>query len=648
MQYRFALRSSHFLLSLPMDFDLNATLNTQAAIYASDEQARPQPTAAPPTGIKRSASPAPDTSLKKPKTHTALPVNVILTIADHLPAKDIPAFSLLDKRTYHLMEERRWAARCTKQARNVCDFASWQQLIEDIERIQAGPELRVEPLLALSTRLIYLPPQQRVEAFKRLFVAAEHIPEQGFRIQKRLLLSQRSYTCPQSIFDFAYAMAERRRPDQENFWPELAELLGEVDYRRFNSQAPQRERYQALLNRLAHLDPSEQAKLIPLLADRLTLSRGNAPDSASLALLQQLAASQRGSALDAAIRDSPEAEQAVRRYAALADPRLNESNILSAYVALLQQTQSLPPSQQGASVGALAAATRVLPEAERAVRYAEMRQLALSLSDEQLGMALRRLPLSLIGLPPEQHAHELQLLEPALLRVLPAQRVQAALGLLECSPYLNDVLSKQVWQRALQLLDGSSEAELLELFSDSRLMSAIEYSMHGGKRSDAVNEILAFVERNHVTEPTRAMIFAHMPLLCSAMGTIGRHQVALALLRYSYQLDDMRSKQVWQLMLRLFNGYVATEILDVLSKARQEGVTTAMSDQKWQDAVNEITAFTERSRLNKSSRATILAHIPWLRNPNLERPRQQRLELETRGNECQLRAEHLPFYHRPQ
>ncbi|WP_338862591.1 hypothetical protein IHE31_04990 [Mycetohabitans rhizoxinica] len=630
-----------------MDFDLNATLNnTQTAIYASDERARPQTATAPPTGIKRSASPAPDTSLKKPKTHTALPDKVILTIADHLPANDIPAFSLLDKRTYHLMEERQWAARCAKQAGNVLNLESWQQLIDDVERIQASPGLRAEPLLALSTRFLCLPPQQRVEAFKRLFVAAERIPEQGFRIQKSLLLSQRSYTCPQGIFDFAYAMAERRRPDQENFWPELAELLGEVDYQRFNLRAPQRERYQALFNRLAHLDPSEQAKLIPLLADRLTLSRGDAPDLASLALLQQLAASQRGasvSALAAATRDSPEAERAVRRYAALADPRLNESNILSAYVALLQQTQSLPPSQQGASVGALAAATRDLPEAERAVRYAEMRQLALSLSDEQLGMALHRLPLGITGLPPEQHAHELQLLEPALLRVPPAQRVQAALGLLRCSPQLNEVLSKQVWQRALQLLDGSGEAELLELFSDSRLMFAIAFSMHGGKRHDAVNEILVFMERNRVTEPTRAMMLAHMPLLCSAMGTIGRHQVALALLRYSYQLDDMRSKQVWQLMLRLFDGYVATEILDVLSQARQEGVTTAMSDQKWQDAVNEITAFAKRSGFTASSRATLLAHIPWLRNPNLERPRQQRLELETRGNECQMRPENYPL-----
>ncbi|MCG1054212.1 hypothetical protein KQH49_04240 [Mycetohabitans sp. B5] len=647
-----------------MDFDLNATLNnTQAAIYASDEQARPQATAAPPTGVKRSASPVPDTSLKKPKTHTALPDKVILTIADHLPANDIPAFSLLDKRTYHLMEEKQWAAHCAKQAGNVRDLASWQQLIDDIERIQAAPSLRAEPLLALSTRFLYLPPQQRVEAFERLFTAAERVPEQGFRIQKRLLLSQRSYTCPQRIFDFAYAMAERRRPDQENFWPELAELLGEVDYQRFNLRAPQRERYQALLNRLAHLDPSEQAKLIPPLADRLTLSREEAPDLASLALAQQQVhqqiASQQGASVDtlaAATRDLSEAERDAHLAAMVNQARLNqintlrrrESNILSAYMALLQQTRSLPPSQQGASVGALAAATQDLPEAERAVRYAEMRQLALSLSDEQLGMALHRLPVGLTGLPPEQHAHELQLLEPALLRVLPAQRVQAALGLLRCSPQLNDVLSRQVWQRALQLLDGSSEAELLELFSGSRLVSAIEFSMHGGKRHDAVNEILAFVDRNRVTESTRAMMFTHMPLLFAAMGSTGRLQVALGLLRYSSQLNDVHSKQVWQRTLRLFRGYLATEILEVLSQARQEGVTTAMSDQKWQDAVNEITDFSKRSGFTASSHATLLAHIPWLRNPNLERPRQQRLELETRGNACQMRPENYPPYHRPQ
>ncbi|MCG1041939.1 hypothetical protein KQH60_04870 [Mycetohabitans sp. B8] len=632
-----------------MDFDLNEFLNTQAAIYSSDERACPQATAALSTGIKRSASPAPDTSLKKPKTHTALPDKVILTIADHLSANDIPAFSLLDKHTYHLMEERQWAARCAKQVDNVCDLASWQQLIDDVERIQAAPGLRAEPLLALSTRFPYLPPQQQVEAFKRLFAAAERIPEQGFRIQKKLLLSQRSYSSPQRIFDFAYAMAERRRPDQENFWPELVELLGAVDYERFGLQPPQRERYQALLNRLVHLDPSEQAKLIPPLADRLILSREEAPNLASLALAQQqahqqIALQQSASvgALAAATRDLPEAERAAG-YAAWVDRlRRRESNILSAYVALLQQIRSLPPSQQGASVGALAAATRDLPEAERAVRYAEMRQLALSLSDEQLGMALHRLPLGLTGLPPEQHAHELQLLEPALLRVLPAQRVQAALGLLRCSFQLNDVLSKQVWQRALQLLDGSSEAELLELFSDSRLVSAIESStMDGGKRRDAINEILVFMERNHVTEPTRAMMYVHMPLLRMSMGPTERLQVALSLLRYSSQLDDVRSKQVWQLTLRLFSNSFATEILEVLSKAREEGVTTTMSDQKWEDAANEISAFTRRSWLNDSSRAIIYAHLPWLRSPNLERPRQQRLEIKS-GNVCQTTFPHLP------
>ncbi|WP_338862050.1 hypothetical protein IHE31_10405 [Mycetohabitans rhizoxinica] len=567
-----------------MDFDLNATLNnTQATIYASDERTHPQATAAPPTSMKRSASPAPDTPLKKPKTHAALPDKVILTIADHLPFNDIPAFSLLDKRTYHLMEERRWAGRCTKQARNVCDLASWQQLIDDIERIQAEPGLRTEPFLVLSERLQwYLPEQQQAEAFEQLFAAVNRLPEQDPQIKNRMLLLRMSIAQRSRVHD---AMAEQIRRDQENCWPELAELLGEANYERFWLQVPPPERYQALLSRLVHLDPSEQAKLIPLLADRLRLSGGDT---------------------------------------------------LSAYMALLQQTLSLPASQQGASVGALAAATRDLPEAERVVRYAEIRQLALSLSDEQLGIALHRLPLGLTGLPPYgEQAHGLQLLEPALLRAPPAQRVQIALGLLRCSLELYDVLlSKQIWQRALQLLDGSSEADLLELFSKLGRTPAIDRLMPGIKQRDAVNEILVFVDRNRVTESTRAMMFAHMPVLRPAMTPEERLQIALGLMRYSSQLDDVRSKQVWQLMLRLFDGGFATEILEVLSRARQERVTTTMSDQKWQDAVSEILAFTRRSWITDSSRATLYAHIPWLRNPNLERPRQQRLEIRSNGNMC--------------
>ncbi|MEJ2768208.1 F-box protein [Mycetohabitans sp. B46] len=152
-----------------MDFDLNATLNnTQAVIYAVDKRANQQAPDAPPIGIKQSVSPASDTPAERLRAYSALPTEVVLQIADHLSLDDIPAFSLVDKRTYYLMEERRWAWRCYQQAAHVSDLASLQQLIDDVERIQSEPDLRAEPLAALWQRSqsMGLCRVQKAEAFK--------------------------------------------------------------------------------------------------------------------------------------------------------------------------------------------------------------------------------------------------------------------------------------------------------------------------------------------------------------------------------------------------------------------------------------------------------------------------------------------------
>ncbi|WXK23840.1 hypothetical protein IHE33_10430 [Mycetohabitans endofungorum] len=114
----------------------------------------------------------------------------------------------------------------------------------------------------------------------------------------------------------------------------------------------------------------------------------------------------------------------------------------------------MPAFVQGAPVGALAAAVEMLPKAERAARYAEMRHLALSLPDEQLGIALPGFAAGLSSLPLERRTPEFQRLAFALPRVPPTQRVQVATDLLKHTPEFDDALSKQVWRHALQLLDG--------------------------------------------------------------------------------------------------------------------------------------------------------------------------------------------------
>ncbi|MCF7695378.1 MULTISPECIES: F-box protein [Mycetohabitans] len=450
-----------------MDFDLNATLNdTQAAVYAVDKRANQQAPSTLPIGIKRSVSPVSDTPVKRLAAYPALPTEVILQIADHLSLDDIPAFSLVNKRTYYLMEERRWAWRCYQQAAHVSDLTSLQQLIDDIERIQAEPDIRAEPLTALWQRSqsLGLSRVQKAKAFKKLFAAADRLPKQGLILQKRMLASLVYIMASQrsKVFNFAYAIAAQRQPDQENFWPELANALVFIW-----TPSQYFEKYEMVLCRLPYLNMSQKAELIPVLAKRLRSDHRVDPDG---------------------------------------------SKALSTYAVLQQQTLYLPPSQQGASVGALAAAIQELPEAARAVRYTEMRQLALSLSDEQLGVALRYLPVGLAELPREQHVHEFQLLEPALLRVLPTQRVQVAISLLGRTHRLDDALSKHVWQRALRLLDGSSTAELLRVFSET------SYVLRTSKGQDAVNEITAFMDRNHFTGQTRTTVLEHLSRIRNAQG----------------------------------------------------------------------------------------------------------------------------------
>ncbi|WP_323072916.1 hypothetical protein [Mycetohabitans endofungorum] len=336
-------------------------------------------------------------------------------------------------------------------------------MIDDIERIQAEPGLRAEPFIALSNRLPRLPYEQQSEAFERLFAAADRLPEQGLQIQKKMLTGPMRRIHPRQrarIFDFSYAMAERRRPDQDNFWLELAHALWSIKLDLAGSRRQSSEyqgyvaRYQALLNRLAHLDSSQKAELISRLTNQL-------------------------------------------------DARIffrGGSNASSAYALLQQQTLSLPASVQGAPVGTLAAAVVTLPEAERAARYAEMRYLAQSLPGEQLGIALPGFAVGLTSLPLERRTPEFQLLAPVLPSVPPTQRVQVATDLLKSTPELDDALSKQVWRHALQLLDGSSDAALSEVLSKSHIL------LYGTKLKweYVIDELQAFMDRNHYTEQARA------------------------------------------------------------------------------------------------------------------------------------------------
>ncbi|WP_338927408.1 hypothetical protein IHE33_13145 (plasmid) [Mycetohabitans endofungorum] len=445
-----------------MDFDLNAALNPHSS-YVCAEQAGQKPAAsAPPRLSSNDALTRPLPA--RPTTYDDLPSELIARIGDYVPIQDVMPFATVDRRTYHAMQTRRLVHRYWQRANQAVSLASVNQLLDEIGGVLSNPAQYVEPIDALSQRLRALPKAERVEAFKRVFAAAERIPQDGVRIQKALLRAFCIFPPSRRVelFDFAYAMAERRAPGQDNIWAELADSL-----RFFLFHSPfVEQRYQALLDRLASLRVSEQAKLISVLSNLLL-------------------------------------------YFNKTDPR-----ILERYALLRGHALQLPPSHQGASVGILASCVRILPKAEQFAQYTQMRDWALSLPDEQWGIALQYLPEGLEELSYEQRAQELTLLEGHLARVPMSQRVSAAFGLLKCHLFLDDVQIKWAWRQGLNLLNDAGEAALWDLLR--QLRAAWVLSEFSNFRCEmAVEEITRFMEASQFSEPARARFQANVDWLRS-------------------------------------------------------------------------------------------------------------------------------------
>ena len=126
------------------------------------------------------------------------------------------------------MQSRHSVYRYWQRANQAVSLASVNQLLNEMDGTLADPAQHVEPLDALRQRLQALPEAERGEAFKRMYAAAQRIPKDGVQIQKALLLhSLRDFQWNQRVelFDFAYAMAQQRAPEQDNVWTELADSL---------------------------------------------------------------------------------------------------------------------------------------------------------------------------------------------------------------------------------------------------------------------------------------------------------------------------------------------------------------------------------------------------------------------------------------
>ncbi|WP_338877535.1 MULTISPECIES: hypothetical protein [Burkholderiaceae] len=123
----------------------------------------------------------------RPTTYDDLPSELIARIGDYVPIQDVMPFATVDRRTYHAMQTRRLVHRYWQRANQAVSLASVNQLLDEIGGALSNPAQYVEPIDALSQRLQALPEAERVEAFKRVFAAAERIPRDGVQIQKALL-----------------------------------------------------------------------------------------------------------------------------------------------------------------------------------------------------------------------------------------------------------------------------------------------------------------------------------------------------------------------------------------------------------------------------------------------------------------------------
>ncbi|KAG0164451.1 hypothetical protein DFQ28_009351 [Apophysomyces sp. BC1034] len=447
-----------------MDFDLNNALNsTQAATYIRDD--RPKSVAAPkPPQHKLPISAITDTPDNRGTTYRDLPVELIRRIGRHVPLQDMGNFSTIERRTYQQMRERRLIWSYCQRSNKAVSLSSLNRILDEIEGALEEPAQRVEPIEALRQRLLDFPEDQQPEAFEKLFLAANRIPKEGGQIQKEMTAMLSSFPDDEQfeLFDFVMEMAKRRGPDEENVWLELA---GQLTC--FPGGAPEYlEGYEALLAQLPHLSDARQAELIPVLSGMLY--------------------------------DFDEADG------------YPSTKISELYAILRERVLQLSPPHQGAPVGAMATAVLALPETEQPIRYAEMRNLAMSLPDEQWGIALYRLPAGFAVLPSDRYAEEFQLLESGLERVPLAQRVQAASGLLDHVHHMDDMLAERVWQRALGLLDRTEEAKLFEFLNEIKAMG-VTSALSGGKRKIAINSIMAFIERNQLSEQARARVIEIVP-----------------------------------------------------------------------------------------------------------------------------------------
>ncbi|WP_338927461.1 hypothetical protein [Mycetohabitans endofungorum] len=163
-----------------MEFDLNTALNDSPA-YVCTLASVPSPTASsPPPQPPRAAWANP--RFKQPTTYQDLPTEVIARIGDYVPVQDVIPFSTVNRRTYHAMQTRRLVHSYWQRAQQAASRESVNQLLNEMDGTLANPAQHAAPLDALRQRLRALPEGDRADVFKRVFAAAQRIPQEGVQI----------------------------------------------------------------------------------------------------------------------------------------------------------------------------------------------------------------------------------------------------------------------------------------------------------------------------------------------------------------------------------------------------------------------------------------------------------------------------------
>lgn len=148
----------------------------------------------------------------------------------------------------------------------------------------------------------------------------------------------------------------------------------------------------------------------------------------------------------------------------------------------------------------------LLPVEQMPALYTQLRSLTEALPDDQIGLALRRLPTALVLLPQQYHAAEFALLEPLVSRIRPEHCEAVTLGLLESTVGLDDAtLYKWVWRKAFQLLDGCDDTCLSNVV-DELVHQQLVPLLSVQQWEDAKREILAFIERNPLSDAARTQL----------------------------------------------------------------------------------------------------------------------------------------------